>query len=154
MATLPSWRGPLNFHFCGRFPRIRPLNFHQPYWSVEVCPPAWPAALTLRKLRTLFRWSVCTTALAFAACSGPQSALDPAGREAEHIAELFWWMTGGAVVVWLGVVALAIYAIRGRKSADEARQAALLIIGGGVVVPTVVLAALLIYGLAMLPPLL
>ena len=28
-----------------------------------------------------------------AGCSGQQSALDPAGREAEQIARLFWWMT-------------------------------------------------------------
>ena len=104
--------------------------------------------------RLLPRSCACAGVALISGCSGPQSALDPAGREAEHIANLFWWMTGGAVVVWLGVVALAFYAVRGRKSADEARQAAMLIIGGGVVVPTVVLAVLLIYGLTMLPPLL
>jgi hypothetical protein len=33
-----------------------------------------------------------------AGCSGIQSALDPAGREAECIAErMFWWMVGGTV---------------------------------------------------------
>jgi len=63
-------------------------------------------------------------------------------------------MAGGAVVVWIGVAALTLYAVRARKFGNEARQAAMLIIGGGVVVPTVVLAALLVYGLAMLPPLL
>jgi len=56
-------------------------------------------------------------------------------------------------MVWMAVAALTIYAMRGRKSASEARQAKFLIIGGGVLVPTVVLAALLVYGLAMLPEL-
>ena len=39
--------------------------------------------------------------LALAGCSGRQSALDPAGGDAERIAELFWWMTGGSAVVWV-----------------------------------------------------
>lgn len=91
--------------------------------------------------------------LTLAGCAGEQSALDPAGRDAERIAGLFWWMTGGAVVVWIAVALLTVFAMRGRKSASEARQAKLLIIGGGVLVPTVVLAGLLVYGLAMLPEL-
>src|SRR5687768_7118571 len=92
-------------------------------------------------------------ALVLASCEGAQSALDPAGRGAERIAGLFWWMTGGATVVWIAVAALTFYAVRGPNSASEARQAKLLIIGGGVLVPTVVLAGLLVYGLAMLPQL-
>ena len=45
-------------------------------------------------------------------CSGAQSALSPGGREAESIADIFWWMTAGAIVIWLGVMALTIYAAR------------------------------------------
>lgn len=82
-------------------------------------------------------------------CAGEQSALNPAGREAEWIADLFWWMAGGTVVVWLGMVALTVYALRGGKSANPKW----FIIGGGAIFPTVVLAVLLVYGLAMLPPL-
>ena len=94
------------------------------------------------------------SALCLAGCTGPQSALDPAGREAERIAALFWWMSAGAAVVWIAVVALTVQAIRtGPKSADDVRQAKVLIIGGGVLVPTIVLALLLVYGLAMLPAL-
>lgn len=63
-------------------------------------------------------------------------------------------MTGGAIGVWVGMVALTIYATRARTVAQNGRWAARLIIGGGVVVPTVVLAGLLAYGLAMLPRLL
>jgi cytochrome c oxidase subunit 2 len=81
-------------------------------------------------------------------------ALDPAGREAERIAELFWWMTGGSAVVWIVVVALALHATYVRRApADRARSRRLVVIGG-VVVPVVVLTALLVYGLAMLPPML
>jgi cytochrome c oxidase subunit 2 len=85
--------------------------------------------------------------------SGPQSALNPAGRGAAAIADLFWWMAAGAVVVWLVVVGLAVYFIRIRPEPHSHRWAKLLIIGGGAVLPTVVLAALLVYGLAMLPTL-
>lgn len=91
--------------------------------------------------------------LCVSACSGPQSALDPAGRGATELAELFWWMAAGAVVVWAAVLALAFYAMRVHPDAGG-KRAALLIIGGGAVVPTVVLTALLIYGLGLMPPLL
>jgi cytochrome c oxidase subunit 2 len=87
-------------------------------------------------------------------CRGPQSALEPAGRGADQIAALFWWMTGGAFIVWIAVVALTIYAFRTRPVAKAKQWIPMLIIGGGAVVPTVVLAGLLTYGLALLPPLL
>jgi cytochrome c oxidase subunit II len=87
-------------------------------------------------------------------CHGPQSALAPAGRGAERIADLFWWMTAGALCIWLAVVILAIYVIRIRPEAHDERLASWLIIGGGAVLPTVALAALLTYGLSMMPDLL
>jgi cytochrome c oxidase subunit 2 len=95
-----------------------------------------------------------TGALLLAGCGGPQSALDPAGRGAESIADLFWWMTAGAILIWLAVIGLAFYAVRARPEAHGRRQADLLIIGGGAVIPTVVLSGLLAYGLALMPPLL
>lgn len=88
-----------------------------------------------------------------AACDGPQSTLVPAGRAAERIAELFWWMAGGAAVVWTIVVGLTIYFLHVRPGEHRHRYA-LLIIGGGAVFPTVVLTILLTYGLAMMPDLL
>lgn len=89
------------------------------------------------------------------ACSGPQSALSPAGRGAEIVADLLGWMAAGAALVWLVVVGLAVYAIRGHPDdpLDE-RTARLLIIGGGAVFPSVVLCALLAYGLSRMPDLL
>ena len=82
-----------------------------------------------------------------------QSALEPAGREAAQLAQLFWWMGIGAVVIWVGVVALAIYAPRS-KALDGRRGANLLIVGGGVVFPVVVLTSLLLMGLPALRDLL
>lgn len=108
----------------------------------------------LRCGRGACRWVVPVGVLLLAGCSGPQSALDPAGRGAESIADLFWWMTSGAIVIWLGVIGLAFYAVRARPEAHGRRQANLLIIGGGAAIPTVVLTGLLAYGLALMPPLL
>jgi len=91
--------------------------------------------------------------LLLAGCDGPQSALAPAGRGAERIADLFWWMAVGAGVVWLAVISLAVYSLHHPESHSQ-RGASLLIIGGGAVLPIVVLAGLLIYGLALMPNLL
>ncbi len=89
-----------------------------------------------------------------AGCEGPLSTLEPAGRGAAQIAELFWWMTGGAALVWLSVVGLAVYAIRVSPEAHSVRKAKWLIIGGGAVFPTIVLSGYLVYGLALMPALL
>lgn len=94
------------------------------------------------------------SALLLAACAGQQSALDPAGRDSEQIARLFWWMSGGALVIWLAVLSLALASMRSSRSGREARRKRFLIIGGGALFPTVVLAALLLYGLSMMPPML
>ncbi len=91
---------------------------------------------------------------ALAGCAGEQSALAPAGRDAERIAELFWWMGGGAVVIWAAMVALSIYAIRGGAARDKERAARWLIVGGGAVFPTVTLLVLLVFGLSAMPELL
>jgi cytochrome c oxidase subunit II len=85
------------------------------------------------------------------ACGGNQSALMPAGSEATDVARLFWVMVAGAAVVWLLVIALALYAGRSRPHAPATGRR--LIVIGGVVFPTVVLGALLLYGLRMMPPL-
>jgi cytochrome c oxidase subunit II len=89
-----------------------------------------------------------------AGCHGPQSALAPAGRAAERIADLFWWMAAGAAIIWLVVVSIAIYVIRIRPEPQGQRLAPWLIIGGGAILPTITLAVLLTYGLAMMPDLL
>jgi cytochrome c oxidase subunit 2 len=86
-------------------------------------------------------------------CDGAQSSLVPAGRDAEQIANLFWWMAAGATTIWLAVVGLAVYSVR-LTPGPSSRYASGLIIGGGALVPTVVLAVLLAYGLALIPEML
>lgn len=85
---------------------------------------------------------------------GSQSALAPAGRDAEQIATLFWVMVVGAGVVWLLVMASAVYAVvRGEQEHSE-KLARRYIVGGGIVFPTVTLTVLLVGGLRILPGLL
>lgn len=98
--------------------------------------------------------ALAAAALSLAGCGGAESVLDPAGRGAERIATLFWWMSGGAALIWLAMAALAVWAVRSGPERHGTRSAALLIVGGGVAFPTVVLAALLAWGLSSLPPLL
>ena len=97
-------------------------------------------------------WGVLLGSLS--GCGGAQSALDPAGDAAVQIADLFWWMTYGALAIWLAVVGLAVHALVRAPGPYPERYGRRLIVGGGVILPTVVLAGLLIYGLTMLPPLL
>lgn len=87
-------------------------------------------------------------------CAGEQSALAPAGKEAASILHLFWWMLGGAVIIWTTMVSLTFYAIFIKRNRHYARLTSWFVIGGGVIVPTVVLTNLLCFGLSLLPRLL
>lgn len=90
-----------------------------------------------------------TSALfALAGCDGPQSALAPAGYDARVIANLFWVMCVGALVIWSGVVAIALYAAWRRDAPEGAGN--LLILGGGVLFSIAILTALLVYGLMLM----
>jgi len=92
-----------------------------------------------------------TIAISWGGCNGAQSALEPAGREAARIAELYWWMVAGTAAVWLGVIALTFYCLRAPPQSFSKRRERLLIVGGGAVVPGVLLAVLLVFGLSMVP---
>ena len=107
-----------------------------------------------RAAASLARAPVAAVGLALAGCTGPLSALAPAGAAADAIATLFWWMAAGAVLIWLAFVALAVYAVSRRSRVLSRRAGGMLIIGGGIVFPLVVLTAVLVYGLALLPRLL
>lgn len=84
-------------------------------------------------------------------CSGVQSWIDPASRDAATVADLFWVMLAGAGAIWLTVLGLAVYAgmLRPMRQHSE-RMAARLILWGGIVAPTGVIAALLVAGLLVL----
>jgi cytochrome c oxidase subunit 2 len=97
----------------------------------------------------VLRTGVVVLAALAAGCDGPQSALAPAGRDAERIAALFTWMAIGTAVIWAAVVLLG--AVAGRVPALAApRAGSALIVGGGVVLPLVVLTPLLAFNLAEL----
>jgi cytochrome c oxidase subunit 2 len=66
---------------------------------------------------------------------------------------LFWVMVIGGSVIWLAVMALAVYAAYLRPGAHRPDIQRWLIVGGGAVFPTLVLAALLGYGLYLMPQL-
>lgn len=89
--------------------------------------------------------------MALAGCSGRQSVLDPAGRDAQVLADLFWVMFAGAVILWLLLNGLIYYTTRIAPKPISPRAAEALIIGGGVIFPTVLLAALLTYALWEMP---
>jgi len=103
--------------------------------------PSGPARPSLAALPILL--------MIVAGCDGPQSALSGAGREATDVSRLFWAMLAGGAAVWIVVMGTAIFAVL--QPPRGARVGNAFIIGGGVVFPVVVLAALLAYGLSMLP---
>lgn len=86
-------------------------------------------------------------------CSGVQSAVDPAGRGAAVVADLFWVMLAGAAVIWALVMALVVYATRTGHREHSVGQGMAVVIGGGVVAPVIILSALLVWGLRMMPTL-
>ncbi|KKC32333.1 cytochrome B561 [Devosia psychrophila] len=90
-------------------------------------------------------------AIVLAACSPEQSALHPAGVDATELANLFWFMTIGGAVVWCVIMGAAIYAVVGKRRPRSERFADRFVFFGGVAFPTIGLAALLVFGLALLP---
>lgn len=92
-------------------------------------------------------------ALAFvlAGCNPDQSAIHPASGDAAAVAFLFWAMFAGGAVIWLVVMGIAIYAVLSARRPRTEQFADRFTLIGGVIFPTVVLAALLVFGLSLLP---
>jgi cytochrome c oxidase subunit II len=84
-----------------------------------------------------------------ASAAPPSSAVHPAGEMAAAIAQSWWIMFWGAVVIFVVVMALALYAMFRRTDKRPQVGGSLFIIGGGVVFPVVTLTALLIYGVGL-----
>lgn len=95
--------------------------------------------------------AVAGVGVLLAACNAQQSALHPAGEQAAGVSSLFWAMAAGTVVIWLVVMGLTVYAVVGKRRPKTERFADRFILIGGVAFPTVVLAALLLFGLSLLP---
>jgi cytochrome c oxidase subunit 2 len=97
--------------------------------------------------------SLIPFALLVSACEGEQSVLAPAGRDAQTLSMLFWVMAAGAVVIWVLINGVFVYAYRVNRERMSTRSAEAIIIGGGVIFPSVVLAVLLAYALSIMPDL-
>jgi cytochrome c oxidase subunit 2 len=84
--------------------------------------------------------------MALGGCGGPLSTLDPAGASASAIAELWWVMLSGSIVLCALVAALLLWVFV-KPGAGAATSPKLWLVGGGLVLPAVVLTPLLIYAL-------
>lgn len=91
------------------------------------------------------------TGLLCGSCSGTQSALDPAGHEAAEVLTLFWVMLVGAGLIWAVVIGAAVFGGRFQKKPIDERTGLRIVLWAGAVFPTVVLAALLVFGLRLMP---
>ncbi|MEW6156797.1 MAG: cytochrome c oxidase subunit II [Verrucomicrobiota bacterium] len=117
-------------------------------WHAAAHPRARAGAFFSYAL--LWRCGSATAFLLLVGCHGQQSALDPAGREAAQLARLFWAMAAGALLIWGAVLGLSFYSVRVSPEKGR-RQANLFIVVFGAALPTGILAALLMYGLSILP---
>ncbi len=106
--------------------------------------PDWPHRLGRAAVS-----GACLVALA--GCGGPQSALQPGGRESREISELFWLMSASGLLIWLLVMALLVYALK--SGAHGERTASTVVWMGGIVIPCTVLTALLFHALPLMPAL-
>jgi cytochrome c oxidase subunit II len=94
--------------------------------------------------------SVALVVLELSACTGVQSALNPAADDAARLARLSAVLFVGAGVIFFGVSALLLHAIYARPERRRwlgRRQA---VVAGGLVFPIVTLTALLVYGFGVL----
>lgn len=105
----------------------------------------------LWRLSILRGGAVLACAPFLAACVSDQSMLHPAGEDAAAVSNLFWVMAAGTVVIWLVVMGITVYAVLGKERPKTERFADRFILIGGVAFPSITLAALLIFGLALLP---
>ncbi len=78
-----------------------------------------------------------------------QSALYPAGSDAQWIMDLTWVMTIGATIIFIIVMLLVWMAVRGPAALRGIIASRAMIMAGGVAFPVVVLTALLAWGLAI-----
>lgn len=101
----------------------------------------------------LRRFLVSLLAGLLSGCTGVQSALDPAGSEAERVATLFLVMTVAGAAIWIGLIGLLVHALSRNRPALEEQGAGRLIFWGGAVFPSAALAALLAYAMWLMPSL-
>ncbi|MDO9418501.1 cytochrome c oxidase subunit II [Pararhizobium sp.] len=97
------------------------------------------------------RFSVALIAVSLSSCSGQQSALAPAGEEAEAIFGLLLVAVIGGLFIWCGVIGLLVYAGRANRRVCSDRTGQRLILWGGALGPAIILTVLLAYALWLMP---
>jgi cytochrome c oxidase subunit II len=100
-----------------------------------------------RLLHRCCRFSALMLTLVLTGCDGIQSMLDPKGPAAQNIANIWWLMFCGFTLVFLWVMALALYAVYRSPEKRRKISAKSLVIWGGIVLPLVAVVPLLFYGL-------
>ncbi|RUR55907.1 cytochrome c oxidase subunit II [Vreelandella populi] len=102
-------------------------------------------------LRRVNRLILLLTMLVLAGCAGDRSILDPAGQAARDVALVWWVMLTFFTVVFIGVIALWLYAFKRKHhehtAAQERKIARRWIIGGGILLPVFSVSALLMFGI-------
>jgi cytochrome c oxidase subunit 2 len=95
------------------------------------------------------------TALLAGGCGEKQSTLEPASKASHDIAQLWWVMFAGSVVVFAVVLLLLTVAVVKRRGADvprpRLRAGVWMPVVGGIAIPIVVLAALFALTIGTLP---
>jgi cytochrome c oxidase subunit 2 len=76
-------------------------------------------------------------------CDGIQSALDPHSAHSQKVAEIWWVLFAGAVLIFVFVAALAVYALAPKHRSWIASRS--FIVAAGAIFPVVTLSALLLY---------
>jgi cytochrome c oxidase subunit 2 len=100
--------------------------------------------------RSLQSFAALSVLLIVSGCMGVQSALDPAGGEAERISTLSWVLIIFCSVVFLGVSAAAAIALFGSHGWRQRLAGERLVLGAGLIFPTAALSALLGYGVIVM----
>lgn len=100
-----------------------------------------------RTARNPLRPALSAAVLALAGCEGRQSALDAAGVSAQEILVTTWILFIGGAVIFVVVMALALYAAFVRPERFPGRRA--WVIGGGILFPVVTLTALQLHEFAL-----
>lgn len=86
-------------------------------------------------------------------CEGVQSTFSSFGAEAESTLRITWAMVIAASLIAVGVLSLAVYAVRSTHARIDHRRGMQVILWVGAVGPTLVLTALLVYSLPTMRPL-
>lgn len=84
-------------------------------------------------------------------CNGQYSALNPSGSSATIIADMFWWLCGIAILIWILFVLLEFYTVLVKPGPHEINKTRFLVIGGGALFPVIVISISIYFSLSPLP---